>query len=255
MKAKILIPLYALSIFLLFVNCKNNKEIINTEVETVNEENQPINDNLTEIIDYQKIYKELEVKFVPEVFTEQEFNNFKKKSNYIKVIEAYDAKNPSEIFGGKKYADNIQYYELPTEINTQKYANNSILFGDLNNDGKRDCIISVLRSNGYNEVAFFYVFINYGSSFKLKDVANEDDICGCIEEGWPHQFRYQKIEDGYLKGISMCHYQDAHCCPSLYFTTKVAFNKGKLKFDSSEFVMDDATKYRPTPLLDSVIVK
>ncbi|HEY9220190.1 MAG TPA: hypothetical protein VIO43_01295 [Lutibacter sp.] len=228
MKTRNLITYYALFISLLFVNCKNKVEKTNTEmetdhIETVKKVSSPIDNKLTDKIDYNRIYKELEVKFVPEVFTEEEFNNFKKKSNYIKVIEAYDAKNPSELFGGKKYADNIRHYELPTEINTQKYANNSILFGDLNNDGKRDCIISVFRSDSYNEVTFFYVFINNGNTFKLKDVANEDDICGCKTEGWPHQFRYQKIEDGFLKGISMCHYKDAHCCPSLYFITKVAF--------------------------------
>lgn len=219
---------------------KNSKEAVDTK---------------TEIIDFEAAYKTLVFEYKPEITTEEEFDNFKNKSNYIKVIEAYDAKNPSELFGGKKYADNISYYELPTEINTQKYANNSILFGDLNDDDKRDCIISVLRSDGYNEVTFFYVFINYGSSFKLEDVANEDDICGCKKEGWPHQFRYQKIEDGYLKGVSDCHYQDAHCCPSLTFRAKVKFTNGKLQFHSTEFVQDNAIQYRPTPVIDSVLIK
>jgi hypothetical protein len=130
-----------------------------------------------------------------------------------------------------------------------------MLFGDLNSDNKRDCIISVFRADRYNEVTFFYVFINYGDTFKLENVTNEDAICGCKEDGWPHLFRYQKIEDGYLKGVSKCHYMDAHCCPSLYFRTKVKFTDGKLKFHSAEFVMDNAIKYRPTPVIDSVLIK
>ena len=52
----------------------------------------------------------------------------------------------------------------------------------------------------------------------------------------------------------MCHYKDAHCCPSIYLKTKVKFIKGKLQFDSYEFIMDDAVKYRPTPNMDSIIV-
>lgn len=210
---------------------------------------------VTEELDYKAIYNHLIAEYKPEIISEEEFDNFKSKSNYIEAIKAYDLKSPPELFGGKEYEDNISYYDLPTEINTQKYGNNSILFGDLNNDRKRDCIISVFRSDGYNEVTFFYVFINNGSTFSLEDVANEDDICGCKKEGWPHLFRYQKIEDGYLKGISECHYMDAHCCPSLYFRTKARFTDGKLKFHSAEFVMDDAIQYRPTPKLDSVLIK
>lgn len=86
-------------------------------------------------------------------------------------------------------------------------------------------------------------------------MANEDEICGCKASGWPSRLRYQKIEDGYLKGVSECHYKDAHCCPSIYFKTKVKFIDNKLQFYSAEFVMDDATEHRPTPIMDSVLVK
>jgi len=171
------------------------------------------------------------------------------------LIAAYDLKNPPELLGGKDNADNINYYSLPTEINTAEYGNNGIIFGDLNSDNKRDCIISVFRSDGYNEVTFFYVFINDGNTFKLENVTNEDAICGCKKEGWPHRFRYQIIKDGYLKGVSECHYKDAHCCPSLYFKTKVQFAYGKLQFHSAEFVMDDSSKHRPTPNIDIILNK
>lgn len=242
---KILMLLGFLMASIVFVKC-NTKS---TQKEVI----KPIK-QVSEKLDYEAIYESLIAEYKPEITSEKEFNNFKSKSNYIDVIEAYDLKNPPEIFGGKSNADNIRYKLLP-EINTQKYGNNGVIFGDLNGDGKRDCVISVFRSDGYSEVTFFYVFINYGNNFKLEDVANEDEICGCKKEGWPHLFRYQKIEDGYLKGVSKCHYKDAHCCPSLYFKTKVKFTNGKLEFDSAEFVMDDAVRYRPTPELDSVLIK
>lgn len=205
--------------------------------------------------DFEAIHQSIVLEFKPEIITFEEFDNFKKKSDYINVIENYDYENSIEYFGGKDNEVNINYHPLPTKINEQEYGNNTILFGDLNGDNKRDCIISVFRSNGYDEVTFFYVFINYDSTFKLVDVTNETVICGCKEEGWPHRFRYQVIEDGFLKGISECHYKDAHCCPSIYLKTKVVFLNGKLQFDSSEFVMDDGIEYRPTPNLDSILVR
>jgi len=241
MKKRILIPLGLLMVSIAFIKC-NIKSSKKDSVEPSKE--------AVEVIDHEAIYNSLISEYKPELTSEEEFNNFKNKSNYVDVIAAYDLKNPLELLGGKDNANNISYYSLPTEINTVEYGNNGIIFGDLNGDNKRDCIISVYRSDGYNEVTFFYVFINYGGTFILEDVTNEDYICGCKKEGWPHRFRYQKIEDGFLKGVSECHYQDAHCCPSLYFRTKVNFTKGKLQFHSAEFVMDDAEIYRPTPIVN-----
>lgn len=184
---------------------------------------------------------------------DDEFTSFKKRSNYIKVIEEYDSINSIEFFGGKQNEENINYYGLPTAINEQEYGNNPILFGDLNGDNKRDCIISVFRANHYDEVTFFYVFINRGNTFVLEDVTNETEICGCKSNFWPNRFRYQKIENGFLTGVSMCHYKDAHCCPSIHLKTKVKFIEGKLEFDSAEFLKDDTDKYREIPNIESLI--
>jgi hypothetical protein len=244
MKTRILIPLCLLTISIVFIKC-NIKSSKKDSIEPSKE--------IQEAVDYEATYNSLISEYKPKTTLEKEFKNFKNKSNYIDVIEVYDLINPPELLGGKDNADNISYYSLPTEINTEEYGNNGFVYGDLNGDNKRDCIISVFRSDGYNEVTFFYVFINYGDTFKLENVTNEDAICGCIKEGWPHRFRYQKIEDGYLKGVSECHYKDAHCCPSLYFRTKVKFTQGKLQFHSAEFVMDDAIQYRSTPKVDLVI--
>jgi hypothetical protein len=243
-KTRTLLLLGSLIASLAFIRC-NTKSINKEQIKTTNE--------VKKAVDYEAVFNSLVSEYKPEITSQKEFKNFKNKSNYEDEIEAYDLRNPPEILGGKINIDNIRYYELPTNINTQEYGNNGIIFGDLNNDNKRDCIISVFRSDGYNEVTFFYVFINHGDTFKLADVANEDAICGCEKEGWPHRFRYQIIEDGYLKGVSECHYKDAHCCPSLYFKTKVKFTEGTLKFDSAEFVRDDGTEYRPTPKIESII--
>ena len=51
----------------------------------------------------------------------------------------YDKKNFKKYTGLN--TKDIRYYSVPTEINVQNYLNNSILFGDLNGDDKRDCIV------------------------------------------------------------------------------------------------------------------
>ena len=133
LKGRMLVTFRTIIIALLFIQCNyisSKKDSPKNSIEAV--------EIKTDKIDYEAVYKSLVSEYVPEITTEEEFDNFKEKSNYIKVIEAYDVKNSIELFGGKKYADNISYYELPTEINTQKYANNSILFGDLNDDDKRN---------------------------------------------------------------------------------------------------------------------
>ncbi|MCL7765047.1 hypothetical protein MPF19_16610 [Polaribacter sp. Z014] len=252
MRTQKLCYLAIILISLLFIECNKkarNSSLKPSRKDTIKEVHQKEN------IDYEAIYDALVEEYKPEKITEEEFLNFKKKSNYIKEIEAYDAKNSVEFFGGKENEENINYAPIATRINEQEYGNNTILFGDLNGDHKRDCIISVFRSNHYDEVTFFYVFINRGTTFKLEDVTNETEICGCKSNFWPNIFRYQKIEDGFLKGISTCHYNDAHCCPSIYFKTKVKFIDGKLQFYSTNFVMDEGIKYRPTPNLDSIIFK
>lgn len=261
-KKKQLLFFFTVCITLLSAGCKNenstNKSSEDNTLKGITKQNDSIisnqkklgNEKEAIIINYDSVITQLE----PDLITIEEFNNFKKKSNYIQAIQDYDEKNPSELLGGKENQDQIRYYHTPTEINTKKYLSNSILFGDLNQDEKRDCIIITYRSDMYNEVAFFYVFINYGNTFKLEDVKTEDDICGCKKEVWPNLFRYQKIEDGFLKGISMCHYEDAHCCPAMIFQTKVKFIKGELKFQSTEFIKDEYPYDRDIPILDSVIV-
>ena len=146
LKGRMLVTFRTIIIALLFIQCNcisSKKDSPKNSIEAVGIK--------PEIIDYETMYKSLVSEYYPEITTEVEFDNFKKKSNYIKVIEAYDVKNSIELFGGKKYADNISYYELPTNINSAEYGNNGIIFGDLNNDGFLDVFNSQVYYNDGNK--------------------------------------------------------------------------------------------------------
>ena len=50
-------------------------------------------EQVTEKTDYKEIYNHLIAEYKPEIISEEEFDNFKSKSNYIEAIKAYDLKN------------------------------------------------------------------------------------------------------------------------------------------------------------------
>ncbi|NOR29241.1 MAG: hypothetical protein GQ540_12005 [Lutibacter sp.] len=230
--------LYILLLTLFVLGCKNDKseEKVEQNKETIKVLEKPkiLSEKESKII-----LQKLEIEQESTLITQAEFNNFKLKSNYIEAIEKYDENNkPLPYFRGTE-EDKLRYYPLPTEVNAKQYESNSFVFGDLNNDGMRDCIVTAVRSNMYDEVHFFYIFINNGNLFKLIDVACEDDLSGCKNGGWPSSFRYQKIEDGVFKGITFCHYNDAHCCPSLVFKCEAKFVESKLQFYKADFVFQD----------------
>ncbi|OBQ56560.1 hypothetical protein JJL45_12875 [Tamlana sp. s12] len=193
----------------------------------------------------------------PNSISKKAFEEFKTKSNYIEVIEAYDKKNKLPGWFSETPYDELNYSNLPTEANTKTYSSNDFVFGDLNMDGLNDAVVTGVRSNGYNEIHFFYVFLNQGDSFKLVDVACESDLAGCEEQGWPNIFRNQKIENGLFTGRAVCHYNDAHCCPSITLKSYAKLIDQKLKFYKADFITDDDdfVKYRPTPALDSILTK
>lgn len=205
----------------------------------------------------ERLLDSLKTAYEPIKVTQSEFKNFKMKSNYKQVINDYKDELFRTYFDYLNSEEKFRFYSVPTEVNKKQYGSNSFVFGDLNNDGRKDCIVTSLSSDMYNEIHFFYVFINDGKRFKLMDVVSEEDLAGCKNGGWPSSFRYQKIEAGFFKGISFCHYKDAHCCPSLVFKSNAKYIDDQLQFHSAEFVFDEPyiMKYRPTPSLDSVLVK
>ena len=240
------------SLILIFTSCKKEKglHIVTKKTPSIIKNQDTTKHKSYADLNSNKEYDSIVESLTPSLISEKEFENCKMKSNYIKAIEKYDTTHKDEIYGNG---------DIPTVINEQKYLTNTILFGDLNGDKKRDCIIIIHREGGYDFYDYYYVFINKGDEFKLTDVQTDNDICGCIYDGgWPNLLRYQKIEDGMLHGISMCHQGDAHCCPSVILRTKIKLINKKLQFQSSEFIFDDYPGERPETLkldLDKLLIK
>lgn len=255
MKISLYVCMTVMVFFVLGCQHKNPEKKIKQNKDTIEVVKKPV---ILTKIESELILQNLKKEQEPTLITLEEFENFRIKSNYLEVIKKYDEKNsPLSYFNYVKNKDDLRYYDLPTEVNTRKYGSNSFVFGDLNNDGKRDCIVSAIRSDMYNEVCFFYVFINNGNSFELVDVACENDLSGYKKASWPSSFRYQKIENGMFKGITFCHYKDAHCCPSLVFKAQAKLIDSKLQFFKADFVFQDY-QYFVGKLdfdLDSVLVK
>lgn len=102
--------------------------------------------------------------------------------------------------------------------------------GDINNDGNDDLIITVMvsggGSNAWNEI---FAFIFQNNRYILKGITHGSKVCGCSDGN----FTPTKIAEGSLYGVSTCWGpEDAHCCPSLEYNTKVAFDGNGLKFVS-----------------------
>ncbi len=65
----------------------------------------------------------------------------------------------------------------------------------------------------------------------MTSVTNDLGLCGS-DDGY---FGAKKIENGYLVGESYNYgTDDARCCPSLHYLTKVILEKNKLVFHSKE---------------------
>lgn len=119
---------------------------------------------------------------------------------------------------------------IPLTKNQELFGWIPILEGDLNNDKKNDIVISVHIEFGNIEYQDIFVFINENEKYKLVNVTNERDVCGC--SGY---FRARKIENNLIIGESSCYGElDAKCCPSLNYETKVALENNTLKYLSKK---------------------
>lgn len=120
----------------------------------------------------------------------------------------------------------------------QHYGSGSVS-GDLNHDGLDDLVVSVY-SEGQGLASMYtalFVFINNGSGYNLSEETNIYAVCGCETESgvWQGYFSLERIENGYLIGISNCYAEnDPRCCPSLTYATKVVWENDKLVFHSKE---------------------
>jgi hypothetical protein len=110
---------------------------------------------------------------------------------------------------------------------------NDCIYGDLNEDGITDMIVSV---KGYAIVqgfadnypmSFICVFLHHDKKYKLASTESSFNICGCaLGVFYPEQ-----IQEGLILGQSECFAQgDNLCCPSLFYSTTVDFDGKKLKY-------------------------
>ncbi len=100
-----------------------------------------------------------------------------------------------------------------------------ILEGDLNNDRKKDLVITVHTEFGNSASHDLFVFLNENETFRLATVAGHQEISGCKGAFWA-----RKIKRNLIVGKSSCYSaDDANCCPSLHYKTKVAFDNNQLK--------------------------
>jgi hypothetical protein len=136
------------------------------------------------------------------------------------------------------------YYNIPKETdeydghlisilipikNQNLFGSNSILHGDINNDNKDELIVTVHTEGGgtggniYSQDIF--VFILKNNNYELVNVTGDNEISGCTGD-----FRISKIENNLIVGHSSCYTEnDARCCPSEFFETKILFKNNKLK--------------------------
>lgn len=100
-----------------------------------------------------------------------------------------------------------------------------ILEGDLNNDRKNDLVITVHTEFGNSASQDLFVFLNENETYRLATVADHREISGCKGTFWA-----RKIKRNLIVGKSSCYSaEDANCCPSLHYKTKVAFENNTLK--------------------------
>jgi len=119
---------------------------------------------------------------------------------------------------------------IPLTSSQELYGAIPILTGDLNNDSNDDLVVSVYTEAGNSASQDIFTFISQDENFNLVNVSNDKELCGCNGS-----FRALRIEDNHLIGQSSCYSeQDAMCCPSLNYETKVALTDNKLVFVSKK---------------------
>ena len=105
-----------------------------------------------------------------------------------------------------------------------------ILEGDLNKDLKKDLVITVHAEFGNSASQDIFTFINENDKYRLEAVTSNQDVSGCVGYFWA-----RKIKNNFIEGNSSCYSgDDALCCPSLHYKTKVAFNNNELKYVSKK---------------------
>jgi len=119
---------------------------------------------------------------------------------------------------------------IPLVKDQELYGAIPILEGDLNKDMKNDLVISVHTEYGNSASQDIFIFINENEKYRLASVTSNQNVSGCMGYFWA-----RKIENNLIVGNSSCFTgDDAICCPSLHYKTKVAFDNNGLKYVSKK---------------------
>ncbi len=114
---------------------------------------------------------------------------------------------------------------IPLTKGQELYGAVPILEGDLNRDRKSDLLVTVHTESGNSASQDMFLFLNENETYRLATVADHQEISGCRGTFWA-----RKIKDNLIEGNSSCYAaDDAMCCPSLHYKTKVAFENNTLK--------------------------
>lgn len=176
--------------------------------------------------------------------------NEKLEMTVVQSIKDYYQRNYGEDSRLEEFADSatikLTYYNIPDkdELNEgviimitiplmrgqELFGAIPILEGDLNKDMKNDLVISVHTEFGNSASQDIFTFINENEKYRLAAVTSNMDVSGCAGYFWARE-----IENNFITGNSSCYSaDDALCCPSLHYKTKVAFDNNELKYVSKK---------------------
>lgn len=146
----------------------------------------------------------------------------------------------------------ITYYNIPSKEDSSNNflltayistVKNDYVFGDLDNDGIDEVVLSVNTEGGggggnvwWNDI---FLFKKVSDSFKLITSIESPKICGC-ESG---NFYPKTIQNGSLLGTSSCwDKNDAHCCPSLEYESTIKLKQTQFVFQDKKKINSGAQK-------------
>lgn len=201
---------FFIAVFLLPVACKHT---------TAMPVNQP--DSSDSTLSYMSVFESIKEHYFMIYGQEGRFEEFS-DSTAIRLT-CYNIPNEDEENEGV-----IVTITIPLTGEKELYGAIPVLMGDLNKDKKEDLLITAHNEFGNSASQDIFIFINEGDNYSLASVTDNRDLMDC--RGY---FRARKIVNNYIEGNSSCYSSDdAECCPSLHYETKLVFSDDSLRLVS-----------------------